>query len=112
MVGPWRRSSSELAANKKIGSVLELSRVSGIRASTMYEWFSGARAPRTDSLARIGAALGVSASQLLDAFEGHPAIEVNDAALAAIEGSVQRGVESAIEQLVRKGVLIRPGGRE
>jgi transcriptional regulator with XRE-family HTH domain len=97
-----------ISANEKIGSMLELSRLRGIRASTMYEWFSGARAPRTDSLARIGAVLGVSASQLLDAFEGRPAIEVNDAALTAIEHSVQRGVESAIQQLLNEGVLVRP----
>ena len=93
----------ELSPN--VHSLLELSRVSGIRASTMYEWFSGLRAPRTDSLTRIGAALGVSASRLLDAYEGREAIDVNDAALAAIEGAVARGIAAAVAQLVEDGTL-------
>jgi transcriptional regulator with XRE-family HTH domain len=97
----------QMAASEQPHSILELSRVTGIRASTMYEWFSGARVPRTDSLARVGAALGVPASRLLDAYQQRASIEVNDAALAAIEGAVERGVATAIRRLVEDGVVRR-----
>ena len=100
----------QIEVSAQIHSILDLSRASGIRASTMYEWFSGVRAPRTDSLTRVGAALGVPASRLLDAYEGRALIDINDAALAEIEGAVARGIAAAVAQLVEDGLLVRPGG--
>jgi len=35
-----------LAGSASVRSVLELSRVSGIRPGTMFDWFSGRREPR------------------------------------------------------------------
>ncbi len=88
-----------IAGDGAVGSILELSRVTGIRPNTIYDWFLGRRSPRTDSLVRVAAALDVSVSQLLDAYEGRVGIQLNAAALAAIEAAVARGVETALRRL-------------
>ena len=36
---------------------------------------------------------------LLDAYEGRPSIEVNDAAVPAIEQAVERGLDAALKRL-------------
>jgi transcriptional regulator with XRE-family HTH domain len=95
----------QIEASAEIQSLLQLARVSGVRASTMYDWFSGARVPRTETLARVGGVLGVPVSRLLDVYQRRESVDVNEAALAAIEGAVQRGIESAIRRLIDEGVL-------
>jgi transcriptional regulator with XRE-family HTH domain len=96
-----------LADSDSIRSVLELSKVTGIRPGTIYDWFSGRRVPRTDSLARVAAAVDTPLSRLLDAYEGRtPEPSVSEATLAAIEQAVERGVEAALRRLVEGGVTV------
>jgi hypothetical protein len=71
----------------------------------MYDWFLGRRIPRTDSLVRVAAALDLSVVELLRAYEGSARIELNAAALAAIEAAVERGVEAALRRLREEGLL-------
>jgi transcriptional regulator with XRE-family HTH domain len=98
-----------LAGSASIRSVLDLSRVTGIRPGTMYDWFSGRRVPRTDSLARVAAALDSPLSQLLDAYEGRtPEPSVSEQTLATIEQAVERGVETALRRLGEQGVILGP----
>jgi len=103
----------------QVHSLLELSRETGIRPNTMYDWFTGRRSPRTDSLARIAAVLRVSTSNLLDAYEGQEAAELNAAAVVlietavtrAVETGVARGVAEAIRDLVAEGLILGARGR-
>lgn len=98
-----------LARSATIGSVAELSRVTAIRPGTMYDWFAGKRAPRTDSLARVAAALDIPLSRLLDAYEGRtPAEGIPPELMAAIEQAVDRGMEAAIRRLRDEGVIAEP----
>lgn len=90
-------------------SMLELARAAGVRPGTMYDWFSGRRTARTDSLARVAAALDVPLSHLLDVYEGRTRPLVNDQAVVAIEAAVAEGVAEAIRRLVAEGVLVSPG---
>jgi transcriptional regulator with XRE-family HTH domain len=102
-----------LADSGLVRSVLELSRVTGIRPGTMYDWFSGRRVPRTDSLARVAAALDTPLARLLDAYEGRaPEPGPSEATLAAIEQAVERGVEAALRRLLEEGALAGPRSGE
>ena len=97
---------SAIAGTSSIGSVLELSRATGIRPGTMYDWFSGRRVPRTDSLARVAAALDTPLARLMDAYEGRATEPtVGEATLAAIEQAVARGVETALRRLGEEGLI-------
>jgi hypothetical protein len=76
---------------------------------TTYDWFSGRRVPRTDSLARVAAAVDAPLSRLLDAYEGRAlGPSVSEETLTAIEQAVERGVEAALRRLSEEGVTVAP----
>ena len=94
----------QIESGGRVSSLLELSRATGIRPNTMYDWFTGRRSPRTDSLARVALALGISTSNLLDAYEGRAGVEINAQAIEVIEAAVARQVEAAVARGVEAAI--------
>jgi transcriptional regulator with XRE-family HTH domain len=62
----FRRRVDRAMAAADIPSLSELARRSGVQRDTLYAWFRGERAPKSDTLKKVADALGVRIGELWD----------------------------------------------